>query len=413
MAQFYYEAIGADGQKSKGTLDAANRSQAVQNLENRGLQAFVLEDRGTAAAPKKGASSTTKAASKGSLPLKQREVIEFTEELSDLLHAGMQLEPALRSMADRDAESNLKKVIAQVADSVREGGSFSQALRQASPSFGELYCTLAHAGEVSGALPKILRRQGEHLRVLHELRGKVANSLIYPAFLVVTGIAVCALFMTYLVPRLAEMLTRSGAKLPPLASGLIQASEFTQSYGLYLLGGVVLLGLLIWQILASKAFRPTRDRLQLQLPVAGPILKLHFQVRFLETLGNLLQNGLPLLRSLQLMESATQNLFLQAKLKRCVEQVTDGMSLSRALQLSGTFPKQLTDMLRVGEQTGQLGSTLARIGDKYDRELTQRIGNISTVIQPVIILIMAGLVGTMAYIMISVIYDTVSTLRTR
>lgn len=407
MPQFYYEAIHPDGNKVKGTAEAPNRGEAMQSLNAKGLQPFVLQD------TQETAGTASKQEKTGQIRLRNRDVIEFTEELGDLLHAGLQLEPALGAMSQRDDQSPIKRVIDRSLESLREGQSFSEALSKASPSFGPMYCTLAHAGEVSGSLPKILRRQGEHLKEMQDLKSKVVTSLIYPAVLVVFGIALCVLFMAFLIPRLTEMLDRSGAKLPPLASALIATSDFMREDGLMVLGILLVLGIVAWRVFSSKMMRPHWDRMQLRIPLIGPMMTTYFQVRFLETLANLLQNGIPLLRALELVQNTSQNLFIREKLAKTVDQVTDGMSLSRSLQLSGAFPRQLTDMLRIGEQSGQLSEKLSRIADKYDREISQRIANIGALIQPVIILMMAMLVGTMAYVMISVIYDSISTLRSR
>ena len=326
MPQFYYEAIQPDGSKVKGTAEASNRGEAMQSLNAQGLQPFVLKD-----SQAKPGTSTPTSDNGGQIRLRNRDVIEFTEELGDLLHAGLQLEPALGAMAERDDQSALKRVIDRSVESLREGLSFSEALSKASPSFGPMYCSLAQAGEVSGSLPKILRRQGEHLKVIQELRSKVVTSLTYPAFLLISGIALCILFMTYLIPRLAEMLDRSGAKLPPLASALIAISNFIREDGLLVLGILAVVGVVGWRLLSSKAFRPHWDRIQLKLPFVGPLLTIYFQVRFLETMANLLQNGIPLLRALELVQNSSQNLFIRwnesvalAPAIRVISQTIDG-----------------------------------------------------------------------------------------
>ncbi len=410
---FHYEAIDRSGNKEKGLLDAANRAEALDRLLARGLQPFVLVERKGAAKESPAASPKATRPTSGPVLLRAKQVVTFSEELSDLLQAGLQLEPALQSMSERDEVSAIKDVSAKIRDAVREGVPFSEALRQSSPSFGELYCSLAHAGEVSGALPRILSRQARHLRALAEIRSRTSTAVTYPAFLLASGVAVAALFMTHLIPRLAEMLDRSGADIPALARGLIATSEFLRQHGLLLLALAVLCALLLWRLATLERFRPAWHRLCLRLPLTGPLLTTNFHVQYLETLGNLTLNGLPLLRALQLAEATTRNFHLRGKLAAVSAEVADGLSLSRALRRSTVFPSALTDMVRVGEQTGQMGESLERAARRYDRELSEKIARVSEALQPAIIVLMAGLVGTMAYVMISVIYDTIATLRAK
>jgi type II secretory pathway component PulF len=407
---YHYEAVDRTGKKERGSLEASSRAEALGQLQARGLQPFVLEERG-GTRPRPSAPALSAGA--GPVPLRPRQLIAFTEELADLLHAGLQLEPALHSMTERDEASALRQAVIRIRDAVREGVPFSEALRHGSPSFGELYVSLAHAGEVSGSLPRILRRQAVHLRALSELRSRVTTTLTYPAFLVLAGVAVAALFSTFLIPRLAEMLERSGADVPPLAGALIRTSEFLRLHGAAVLAACGALVLLAWRALTLDRLRSGRDRWVLRLPLVGPLLRANFHVQWLETLGNLTLNGLPLLKGLQLAEHATANVHLRAKLAEVTAQVADGMSLSRALKRVGIFPAALTDMVRVGEQTGQMGSTLERAAQRYDRELSETIARLSAAIQPLIIVLMAGMVGSLSYLMISVIYDTISTLRAK
>ena len=345
--------------------------------------------------------------------LNQNQLIFFSDELSDLLGAGLQLEPALHSMENRGEESGLKVVVARIRASVRDGSSFADALKKASPSFSDLYCSLIHAGEVSGALPDILKRQVEHLKTIQSLKGKVVFAMIYPSFLIVSGVLVCILFSTHLIPKLTSLMASTGAEIPTAAQFIISMSNFLKAWGWFLaiiIGGGVT-GFL--QLVKTPKYRPWWDRTRLQIPIFGPMLRTKFHVQFLETLANLVQNGLPLLRSVELARNSTSNLYLKERLSRVAEDVGEGINLSRALARNGEFPRLLTDMVQVGEQTGDMGTALEKTAHRFDKELEKKIEKIGVLIQPVIILLMAAIVGSMAYLMITVIYDTISTLRSR
>ena len=440
MATFSYIALDKGGQKSSGSLTATDRGQALSQLNKKGLRPTKLQEQSAPKTTKKetpkkekakkGVKPNSKKATKEEKPkarlpfqrvdnddpnapvkLKKAEVILFTEELSDMLTAGLQLEPALRSMENRQADGNLQKVSARVRGLVRDGTPFSKALQTVSPSFGPLYTSMAAAGEASGALDTILNRQAHYLKTIGELQNKVLLALIYPAFLIVAGIGVGFIFITQLIPQLTTLLSSTpGAKIPLGARLLIGLSDFISQWwwvflALALIGG---LGFKIWKDI--EANKPTWDRVKLQLPLTGNVTKDRFFVQFLETMSNLVGNGLTLLRSLELTKDATQNLYFKDQLAEVIELVGDGRALSRSLIRTGSFPDLLIDMVAVGEQTGQIDVSLAKAAERYDKELNNSLQKVMALIMPAVLLIMAGLIGTMAYLMLTAIFQTIQAL---
>lgn len=416
MAAFQYEAIDGGGRTATGQLDASSRAEAVRLLSRRGLQPRVVsavdEKARTVVKGKAAQSKAQIASTEAGIPvtLKVAQVIHFTEELSDLLHAGLQLEQALHSMEGRS--SPIMRVLAiYLREQVRDGVPFSSALQQASPSFGDLYCSLVAAGEASGSLTSILKRQSRYLNAMESVRAKVSAALIYPSFIVVAGIMLAIMFSTYLLPKLTTLIQSTGGKIPPLASFLLAMNGFLKSYWW------ILLGLLFATIVGVKAWLKDPvvlkqwHKIQLDLPILGPLWRTRFEVQFLETLGNLLHNGLPLNRALELMRRITPNLHLKEGLSRVEAMVADGGSLSRSLEKTGIARPLVIDMIRVGEQTGEMAEALGKAGERFDRELTRVMERVTAMIQPVIIVVMAVLVGTMAWMMISVIYGTLENMR--
>jgi type II secretory pathway component PulF len=343
--------------------------------------------------------------------LKRAEVVLFTEELSDMLSAGMQLEPALRAMEGREELGNLKSVSYKLRQDVREGTNFSTALKRASPSFGPLFCSLAAAGEASGALDSILKRQAHYLKMLAELQGRIALALIYPAILVVAGIGVSVIFVTKLIPQLTSLMENTpGGKMPLGARMLIGGSDFMQKWWL-VIALIVAAALVIFKAWKdNEANKPVWDKYLVGMPLVGPVVLSRFYVQFLETMANLVANGLPLLRALELSHDATQNLYIRSQLKRMIELVGDGRAFSRALVRVEIFPPLLIDMISVGEQTGKLDQSLRRAAERYDRELNKNLQKIMALIMPCVLIVMAVLIGTMAYLMITAIFQTISNL---
>ena len=424
MPVFAYKALNSKGSVTSGELDAADRPEALRMLDRKGLQPVNLrETAGIVAAAGKGAkpkSDEAAAAStkpdeapipEGPIKLKRQEVVLFTEELSDMLGAGLQLEPALKSMENRQELGNLKAVSYKIRQIVRDGVNFSVALKKVSPSFGPLYCSLAAAGEASGALDTILKRQAHYLKTLAELQSRLVLAMIYPAFLVLAGIGVSIVFVTTLIPQLTQLIESTpGGKIPLGAAILIATSEFLSKWWLVMLLLLVAAFIFFKAWKDNEANKPAWDRIKLRLPLLGPVITSRFYVQFLETMANLVGNGLPLLRALELSRDATQNRSLRAGLDKVIEQVGDGRSFSKALIRTGAFPPLLIDMISVGEQTGKIDQSLRRSAERYDKELDKDLQRIMALIMPTVLIIMAGLIGTMAYLMITAIFQTISNL---
>lgn len=431
MPAFTYKALGANGAVENGQIDAGDRGEALRVLDRKGLQPVSLKQltgdarekaqkaRKSDPQPRRPSAKSRaadaksqparRAESEDDLKLKRADIVLFTEELSDMLAAGLQLEPALKAMENRQELGALKDVAQAVRHLVRDGTSFSRALNTVSPSFGPLYCSLAAAGEASGALDQILKRQAHYLKTLSELQGRLVLALIYPAFLVLAGIGVAIVFSTVLIPQLTSLIESSpGGKLPGPIRAMVAVTDHLGAYWYVYLIVIVVAGLLfkVWK--DNENNRPTWDRVKLDMPLVGPVISSRFYVQFLETMANLVGNGLNLLRSLELTRDATQNLSLRSALNDVIDQVGDGRSLSRAMIRTGRFPSLLIDMVSVGEQTGKIDISLRRAAERYDRELQKSLDRIMALIMPTILIIMALMIGTMAYLMINAIFQTIS-----
>jgi type II secretory pathway component PulF len=411
MALFSYHAVRRDGGRVSGQVEAQSRTEAFRKLDRESLQPISLvqqegvETNGARAPEMSGALPTR------NIRLSGGQIILFTEEMSDLLDAGLQLEPALRVMEGRKELSGIKSVASALRQQVREGSSLSSALRLVSPSFGDLFCNLVSAGELSGSLPQLLRRQATFLVAMDDLRKKVVSALIYPAMIFFLGIGLIFLFMTYLVPQLTSLFQKTGKDLPLLTKLLVQTSDFFSHYWWAIIAAAAAVVFGFLQFIRMPLGRTWWHTTQLRLPLFGSVLRRRYYAQFSQTMANLIANGIPLLNSLRLMTSATGNVHLRRLTEQVVEMVGEGGSLSRALQRVGEFPPLFIDMIAVGEQTGDLAQALERIGRRYDKELNISIQRLTSLIQPVVILVMAGMVGLIAYSIINGIFDAISGLR--
>ncbi len=404
MPLFVYQALQPGGAKTSGEIEAASRQDAFGKLRQQNLQPFSL-------APK-GAEDEAKPAAAGAAPaganiLNRQQVLLFTEELCDLLEAGLKLDRALQVIEQRQDKSALRYVAATARQSLREGATFSAALKIASPSFSELYCNMVKAGEASGTVAKILRRQVEFLTMMGELQRRVTSALIYPSVIFAAGIALLVIFMTFLLPQLTSLLTKSGKTLPLATRVLIGVSEFFGAYWWVILLLLAAFVLVFRQYTSKGEGRAWWDRAKLELPLLGPLLRMRFYAQFTQTLSTLLNNDVSLMQAMQLIRNATPNVHLQGLLENVSGHVQDGAQLSRAIARAEFFPPTLVDIVQVGETTGDLGTALERSAKNYDKQLSVVIERLTALVQPLVILVVALFVGLVAYSMITGILQTI------
>lgn len=435
MAVFSYKALNSKGSVSQGEIDAADRTDALRLLDRKGLQPVSIKEASAvnAASTKKpkapvktapkpisraasaeGEKAKPAEKSDGLLKMKRAEVVMFTEELSDMLGGGLQLEPALLAMESRQELGNLKAIAQRLRQDVRDGMNFSNALRRTSAGFDQLYCSLAAAGEASGALDTILRRQAHYLKTLQELQSKFAQALIYPAFLVVSCIGVSVLLVTTLIPQLTSLIKSTpGAEVPLGAAIMIGGSDFLKAWWHVITLVLVAVAIFFKAWKDNPANKYAWDGMKLKMPLFGKMISSRFYVQFLETMANLVGNGLPLLRSLELSRDATGNLVMRKQLDQVITQVGDGRSFTKAMMRAGVFPPLLIDMVAVGEQTGKIDISLRRAAERYDREMAKDMQRLMALVTPVILVIMAGLIGSMMYLIFTSIFQTISGLSGR
>ena len=410
MAEFAYKATDSTGSPSTGRLTAHSRGEAYRLLRERGLQPVSVSGTDGSDSSKK----STAAAANEPLPrLNTTQLLYFTEELAELLEAGLKLEGALKVIEQRQEKSGVQPIASRLRQRVRDGFSFSAALHDCGRTFDPLYCNLVAAGEASGALPQILKRQCAYLTLIQDLRSRVVSSLLYPAIVFTSAIVLMFVFLTFLVPQLSSLLGKTGQKLPLITQVLISTSQFCGQWWWAIIAFIGLLVLLVRYAVRTPAGRDWWHQTMLSLPVVGPVLQAKFFAEMLQTLSTLVSNGVALLHGIQLMTAATANVYLKTLLVKVAAMVGEGISLASALRRVGFFPPVMMDILAVGEQTGDIAGALERAAKRYDRDLTTRIGHLTTLVQPAIILLVALFVGIVAYSMIAGILTSVSSLKTR
>lgn len=412
MPSFAYTAIDGSGKQVSGSLAVRNKAEAYRQLESKSLmpvQVRPVADESEAGKAK--AKAKAENASAGPIPLARPLVISFTEELADLLDAGVQLEGALRVLHERQTNKSIRIIAGILREEIREGAKFSTALKKASPSFDDLYRNLVAAGEASGSLPEILRRLAVSQKQLFGLQRRVTSAMIYPSFLLLGCVVLLFVFSTVLMPKLTDLISKTGQEFSLLTEVLIKFTDFMGSWWWLVLLVSVTLVLGFRAYIATTSGRLWWDAYKMKLPAFGPVIAGRFYAQFCQTMANLVNNGVPLLNSLKLIARGTHNLHIKGHLEKAVIDVGEGHSLARSLEKSGAFPPALIDRIAIGEQTGELGKAFFKAANKYDEDLDIRIIRLTSLVPQLILVVMAVIVGVVAYSIMTTIFGSMSGFR--
>jgi type II secretory pathway component PulF len=426
MPEFRYVARKPDGKLIDGVLTCSDRSAAILEVEKQGGVPIRIEplatsatttakpDRSRASKPGKPGPApadapTTALGSSATLGTTQQYL--FTEQLAHLLTAGMTLDEALGILVKRMKHPKLQGLSQSLHRALVDGRSLSQAMRDFPRIFSPLYVNLVSAGEASGALPDILKRLVAHLSDVKALQDRVTQALVYPAVLVFAGTGLIVVFMTVMVPKLMSFFKGTGQPLPAATQLLVNANQLLVGYWWVL--GIAGFGLYsLFKILTrSPEGRKAWDYFTWRLPVYSRIIRYRFFAQFARTLGTLMENGVTLLRALELLEEISGNEYIRQRMVAVRSAVVDGATLSVALGEQGVFPELFIDMMAVGEQSGRFGNTMHMIADVYERELDGQIKIVSTLIPPLVMIVIAAVVGLVVYGILSAVFGLTQGLR--
>lgn len=404
MANFAYVALDKSGKRVEGTVEAADRRGALLAIEKLGRVPVSVNEAKSAAAAQTGAWWRL---SKRNDRMKPGEVLLFTTELSDLLAAGMTLGNALNCLAGRGdgAEAH---IAADLRDRIIQGEALSDAVRAHPDTFPPLYGNMLRAGEASGALPEVLQRLGEHYERTMSMRSRIIQALTYPVVVLVMGVGVVIFSMTKIVPQFMEVFKSMKIALPLSTRILIATSDFAQRYGLAVGIGIVMLAGIIGRYFRTPGGRRRLDKFKLRMPLVRGIIANSIYANFARTLQTLMANGVNVLDALRITEETVGNTIIADELRHARERVTDGTSISGPLAAGKVFPRVMTDLLAIGEQTGDMPGALGHIGRRFETELDRNIKIFTTALEPILIIFVAGGVGFVAISILSAVFKVTS-----
>jgi general secretion pathway protein F len=323
------------------------------------------------------------------------EVSVVTRQLSTLLGAGITLVSALEALITQVANPLLKKIMAQIKESVNEGNSLAFSLSQHPKVFSQIYINMVRAGEASGSLDLVLDRLAEYSEHQQALRGRVKAALAYPIFMFLIGTLVLLFLVTVVVPQITKVFSDMHQTLPLPTLILINVSEFLKGFWWLLLAGLVVAIILLKQFRKTPKGSYIWDEIKIRVPIFGSISLRLAIARFGRTLGNLLDSGVPLLTALEIVRNIVNNVLISDVIDNAMEEIQAGKSLAAPLSRSTWFPPMAIQMISVGEQSGELEKMLNKIADIYEREAESRITVMTSMLEPIMILVMALVVGFM------------------
>lgn len=413
MPEFSYRARNAQGALVEGVLNVADRSVAIRQIEQQHCIPIRIEPVVSRPQLVEGKATPGSTTPPQNLKISHGQLLIFTEQLAHLLQAGMTLDESLGVLERRLKQPRLQQMTSALHQALIDGRSFSQALRDFPRIFTPLYVNMVGAGEASGALPDILTRVVQHLMQVKNLRDRVQQALIYPAFLAVAGAALILIFITFMVPQLTNFMAQTGGIMPLPTRILLTANHLIVRW--WWLGALLGAGAFVGfrAFVRSEEGRLSWDQFRLSIPGYGKIKRHQYYAQFSRTLGTLMENGIPLLRALDLVTEIAANKYTEAKLRDVRRAVIDGATLSNALAAEKSFPELLTDMMAVGEQTGHFAQTMQAIADVYERELDRTVQITSAIIPPVIIILIAIVVGFVVYSILSAVFEMTHSLQFR
>jgi len=434
MPTFAYSAVTSAGEAKKGSIDAADRGEAVRKLSRMSLRATALKQSGAAAAPaKKEAKSNIQnrkdqkdaaapfaglwakikgQGDNGKIQLKHAQVIAFTIELANLLAAGFQIDQALGAM-EKSSDTTTRQMALRLRELVRDGIPLSTALPQVSDSFGTLYCNMIAAGESSGSLDNILDRQVKYLGMMEDLRAKFIGALIYPAFLAVSGLGLAIVMITYLLPKLSVLIKSSSKATPIFLDYMMRLSDFLRNEWWLLLIALGILAIGLFALSRIPSVQLWWYKWLHRTPVVGELMRARHELQFLETLGSLLHSGLAITQALHLLKGTISNPFIRQQFDIIENMVQEGEHLSTALQRTKSLPPRSIDVVRLGEETGNLAEVATKSAGRLDVQFARLVENATALIQPCILVVMAVVVGGIVYAIIDVVFSTLQQINSR
>ncbi|MGE5390302.1 MAG: type II secretion system F family protein [Deltaproteobacteria bacterium] len=398
--EFAYKVRDRQGNISKGKLEAEDRNTVIASLVNQQYYILSLEQ----SQPRKEISLNS-----GMVKVKIRDLVIMTRQLATMLAAGLPILRSLSILTEQASNKKLKNALVMVHEDIQEGGALWQALSKHPDIFSPIFINMIRAGELGGVMEPILERLSEHLEREQEINAKIKSASIYPSIILCLAIIMVFGIIVFVMPTFVEMFQDSGVTLPAPTRALLAASNFLRNDWYYLFAGIAALVYMLKRIGKTPGGRYFYDNFYIHLPVAGHTISQLAVARFARTMGTLVKSGIPILQALEVVQDVVGNAVVSRAIGEARESIKEGDPISVPLQATGIFDPMVVQMIAVGEETGSLDEMLVSMAEYFDREIMYMIDSLMAVVEPMLILLVAILVGGIVVATLMPIFDIAST----
>ena len=418
MPRYNYVALDAHGKETKGTIEVGSQNEAIGRVKEMGFfpTKIVEADREEKGAAKKSkvkapAAKPKSGGKKGKglnfnikIPglgggVKPKVLTTFTRQLATLVDAGLPLLRGLRVLEKQERNANLKSILGELAVSIEGGSTFSEALAQHPKVFNKLFVNMVKAGELGGVLEVVLKRLAEFSEKAQKIKGKVKAAMFYPCAVLIVAVGIMVLLMTFVVPKFKDVFAGMNITMPGFTLFVLAVSDIIKNNILGTLGGIAVVVVLFLLFIKTKFGRHIWDKFQLIMPALGPVISKVAISRFTRTLGTLVSSGVPILQALTIVKETAGNVIIANAVAQVHESVKEGETITAPLEASRVFPPMVVSMVDVGEQTGALPEMLLRISDNYEEEVDNAVSAMTSLLEPIMIIFLAVMVGSIVIAM--------------
>ncbi len=430
MPKFAYIAVDSAGKETRGTVEAPNQAQAVAKVRSQGLFPTAIgatggtESSAKGAAPsagaKKGAAPAKKSMGKIEIKMpkflrgrvKQKDLTTLTRQLATLVDAGLPLLRGLHVLQRQTPNAALKDALTGMCEAVESGSTFSESLQNYPKIFNNLYINMVRAGETGGVLEVVLNRLAEFAEKAERIKNKVKGAMVYPIVVFVAAIGITGFLLVVVIPKFKDIFNDllEGKPLPAITQFVMNASNLVMHNGPMVVAAVVGFVVLFKIFAKTKTGSYVIDVLKIHAPMFGSLVRRTAVARMTRTLGTLLSSGVPVLQALVIVRDTTGNAVISRAIQSVHDSVKEGESMTAPLAASKVFPPMVISMVEVGEETGALPDMLTRIADTYDDEVDNAVAGLTSVIEPIMIIVLAVIVGTIVIAMFMPMIQIIGTL---
>ncbi|MFC1523771.1 type II secretion system F family protein [Thermodesulfobacteriota bacterium] len=384
MPVFVWKGKNSYGEKRNGKLEAHDQSSVESQLRKMRITPSVIKE-----APKDLFADFAMFQPK----VTGKDIVIFTRQLSTMIDAGLPLVQSLDILSSQQENPTFKRVLREVRLDVETGTTFADALKKHQKEFDNLYCNMVEAGEVGGILDTILNRLALFMEKAMTLKKRVKGAMTYPIICLCISIVILGVILVFVVPVFENMFADFGASLPVPTQIVVKLSNFVKANIIYMFMGAGVVGFIYNKINATDKGKLKIDDIKMKLPVFGPLIQKVAVAKFTRTLGTMLQSGVPILESLNVVARTAGNKIIERAVFRVADSISEGRPISEPLDETGVFPSMVVQMISVGESTGALDAMLEKIADFYDEEVDQAVDNLTAMIEPFMMVFLGGMIG--------------------